>query len=264
MIRHPLMKRSRTGIALIVATLAFGLGDVHAQLFDNHRALAGSRYPVGDPLVAITNLHGEPVQGPKDIAVADLDGDGKPDFAVANKDGTVTLYFGVGDGTFTDETHLRTRLDLPLDLRLFWLTSIYTNTYCEWQATNFSLACSTNYIIPPDPRPVTNVRCVTNLADNTLECATNIVLPPPSPWITNVFCLTNYEYGCGSLITNVYTNRWSLEGPFGLRGLAIADFTGDGRKDIAVASPGESLIYLFVNQGGRDFGARSEEHTSEL
>src|SRR5438552_3163714 len=154
------MKRFRNGIALIAAILGLGLGDVGAQLFDNLRALAGSRYPVGDPLVAITNLHGEPIQGPKDIAVADLDGDGKPDFAVANKDGTVTLYFGVGDGTFTDETHLRTRLDLPLDLRLFWFTNIYTNTYCDWQAINYSLACYTNYIIPPGPQPVTNVACV--------------------------------------------------------------------------------------------------------
>ncbi len=249
------MKRLRNGLVLIVATLGFGLGYGHAQLFDNLRALAGSRYPVGDPQLTVTNLHGEPVVGPKDIAVADLDGDGKPDFAVANKDGTVTVYFGVGDGTFSDERHLRTRQELPLDLQRFWFINIYTNIYCDWQATNFSLACYTNYIIPPGPPPVTNVMCVTNLADNSFTCATNIVLPPPSPWITNVFCLTNYEYGCGNAITNVYTNRWSLEGPFGLRGLAIADFTGDGRKDIAVASPGESLIYLFINQGGRDFGA---------
>src|SRR5882672_1361629 len=118
------MKRFLHGMALMVATLGPGVSASHAQLFDNLRALAGNRYPVGDPSVTITNLDGELVVGPKDIAVADLDGDGKPDFAVANKDGTVTLYFGVGDGTFTDERHLRTRLDLPLDYRPFWFTNV--------------------------------------------------------------------------------------------------------------------------------------------
>jgi hypothetical protein len=73
------------------------------QLFDNLRALS-SRIRVGDPHVVATNS----IDGPKGIAVADLNGDGKLDLAVANTDGTVTLYFGVGDGSFGPATHLQT------------------------------------------------------------------------------------------------------------------------------------------------------------
>jgi hypothetical protein len=37
--------------------------------------------------------------------------------------------------------------------------------------------------------------------------------------------------------------------------LAVADFTGDGLRDIAVAAPGEQVIYLFINGAGRQFAA---------
>ena len=88
-------------LGLIVCALMGG--PVSAQLFENLQALS-SRLKVGDPTVAATNS----IDGPKGIAVADLNGDGKPDLAVANTDGTVTLYFGVGDGSFGPATHLQT------------------------------------------------------------------------------------------------------------------------------------------------------------
>ncbi|PYJ02743.1 MAG: hypothetical protein DME25_15400 [Verrucomicrobia bacterium] len=76
-------------------------------LFDNLRALS-SRLPVGDPSLTPTNSNGQILDGPKDIAVADLDGDGLADFAVANKDGSVTVYFGLGGAQFSPPTHLHT------------------------------------------------------------------------------------------------------------------------------------------------------------
>src|ERR1043165_1790681 len=60
---------------------------------------------------------------------------------------------------------------------------------------------------------------------------------------------------CCPGFTNVDTNTFRIsDGPTGLRGLALADFTGDGKCDIAVAAPGEAVIYLLVNHGGRQFG----------
>src|SRR5437016_530769 len=95
-----LMKRKL--LALLSAALVFSTTSASAQLFDNLRSLAGLRYPVGDPALASTNSNGAEVEGPKDIAVADLDGDGKPDFAASNKDGSVTVRYGLGDGTFSE------------------------------------------------------------------------------------------------------------------------------------------------------------------
>ncbi|HXG49612.1 MAG TPA: VCBS repeat-containing protein, partial [Methylomirabilota bacterium] len=225
------MKRNTALLALVVTGLSLVPQPAAAQLFENLlanlRALSGARYAVNNPHNALTNLAGELVQGPKDIAVADLDGDAKPDFAASGKDGTVMLYFGVGDGSFSNVTYLRTWTDVPADLGGMSFTNYATNVFCDYQPTNFILVCYTNS--PPPSLPN---------------------LPPPP---TNVVCFTNFQYGCVGFVTNILTNVVVVEGPSGLRGLALADFTGDGRRDIAVASPGEGVIYLLANAGGRSF-----------
>ncbi len=220
------MKTFAQGIFSIVAAYCLTSVVGQAQLFDNLRVLGGSRYAVGDPSVTTTNRFGEVLEGPKEIAVADLDGDGVPDLAVSNKDGSVTLRYGDGEGNFGPAEHLRTWVIAPLDLHAFYFTNVYTNVYCDYRPTNFTTTCYTVFTPP---------------------------VPPAGTISSNVVCFTNYEYGCVGLITNLYTNLVTIEGPIGLRGLALADFTGDGMRDIAVASPGESLIYLFINEGNHVF-----------
>ena len=74
-------------------------------------------------------------------------------------------------------------------------------------------------------RVITNLVCVTNLSDKSVVCSNvYVVLPPAGPVVTNVFFQTNFQYGCVGYVTNWHTNVWSAEGPFGLRGLAVADF----------------------------------------
>lgn len=204
-------------LPLLIGTAVFlSLGSAPAQLFDNLRSLAGPRYAVGDPALSSTNGSGSEIEGPKDIAVDDLDGDGKPDFAASNKDGSVTLRYGVGDGTFSEPQHLHTFVTAPSDANTLYFTNYYTNVICQYVWTN--------------------------------GLATNFAVSPPTVW-------TNMQWVCAGTVTNTETNVWTIEGPQGLRGLALADFTGDGKIDIAVASPGEGVIYLFVNQGARHFAS---------
>lgn len=211
------MKPKNFSSAVLALALLCTARPAAAQLFDNLRALGGTRYAVGDPSLMLTNASGERVQGPKDIAVADFDGDAFADFAVANKDGTVTLRFAEGDGTFGPALHLSTFSNAPTDLRTLYFTNYYTNVFCNYVLTNYA---------------------VTNFP------------PPPAPPVI----FTNSAWAChGTYTTNFQTNVWSIEGPTGLRGLAVADFTGDGLKDIAVASPGESVIHFFKNLGNRAF-----------
>ena len=77
-----------------------------AQLFTNLQAF-GNRVAAGDPAVRATNS----LDGPKGIASADFTGDGKDDIAVANTDGTVTLFYGLGEGKFAPPIHLQTGVD---------------------------------------------------------------------------------------------------------------------------------------------------------
>ncbi|MEY2409993.1 MAG: hypothetical protein QOF48_2663 [Verrucomicrobiota bacterium] len=109
---HPLpssrlaANRRRLAILSAVALLMSGWAlpaRLSAQLFSNIRAL-GSRLPVGDPLVRATNS----LDGPKGIATADFNADGRPDMAIANTDGSVTVYIGAALGRFNAPVHLHT------------------------------------------------------------------------------------------------------------------------------------------------------------
>src|SRR6478672_6931960 len=91
---------------ILVTALVLWTGQTaEAQLLEHLEAITlGTRLPVGDPAISPTNG----LDGPKDIVVADFDGDGKPDLAVSNKDGSVTIYYGKGDSKFDGPVHLHT------------------------------------------------------------------------------------------------------------------------------------------------------------
>src|SRR5687767_6589488 len=98
------MKTIISSLRSVLLSLAFVVPSLHGQLLDNLQRLAPpeSRLSVGDPYLTPTNG----TDGPKSIVAADLDGDGKADLAVANKDGSITLYYGRGDATFDAPAHL--------------------------------------------------------------------------------------------------------------------------------------------------------------
>lgn len=188
-----------------------------SPLFENLKVLSGVRYSVGDPSVVVTNRFGNRVRGPKEIAVADLDDDGKADLVVSDKDGSVTLRYGLGDGNFGEPKVLWTFVSAPLDFGQREISWKYTNIFCtSW----------------------------TNSATNITEFTNALGTP---------FTVTNYVTGCAQSVEQIFTNITMLEGPEGLRGVALAKFTGSGRRDIAVAAPGEGVIHLFLNQGNRTF-----------
>lgn len=97
----PRRRRGLLWLAALALWLAGGAGN--AQLFTNLSEFV-TQYPVGDPKASAVNS----LEGPKGIATADFDGDGNPDLAVGNSDGTVTVWFGLGNGRFEQVRHLRT------------------------------------------------------------------------------------------------------------------------------------------------------------
>src|SRR5947208_15778412 len=66
------------------------------QLFDNLKAFS-NRLPVGDP--GVVDMHQN--YGPKGIAAADLDGDGRPDLVAGDIDGSVMVHYGEQAGKFS-------------------------------------------------------------------------------------------------------------------------------------------------------------------
>jgi hypothetical protein len=107
-----ILPKPKTGLSISLGVLhTFGLltwtflsvVPAHAQLLANLSAF-GSRLDAGDPGIVATNS----LDGPKGIGVADFDADGKPDLAVSNTDGTVTVFYGLGAGAFKSPVHLQT------------------------------------------------------------------------------------------------------------------------------------------------------------
>jgi hypothetical protein len=114
------MNRLRSWIAIAASVLALlCLRPAGGQVLDHIEAFGG-RLQVGDPAVLSTWEGG--TEGPKGIAVGDLDGANGPDFAVSNLDGTVTVFLNRGDGTFSGPTHLATGMSTLREVILADLT----------------------------------------------------------------------------------------------------------------------------------------------
>ncbi len=93
-------------LTLALAGLLTGLTSLPAQVVSNLQSLS-DRVPVGDPLTVAS----DGAEGPKGIATADFNGDGKPDLAAGNLDGTITVLTGQGSGKFSAPIHLHTGAD---------------------------------------------------------------------------------------------------------------------------------------------------------
>src|SRR4051812_48891918 len=92
-----------TGMALAITGLLafFSAPSADAQIFSNLQSLV-YQLRTGDPALSTE------ADGPKSIGAADFDGDGKQDLAVSNTDGSVNVFFGIGNGRFTQPLHLHT------------------------------------------------------------------------------------------------------------------------------------------------------------
>jgi hypothetical protein len=90
-----------TVLAATGAILAISMLPARANLFENLQAFP-QRIPVGNPAV----IAADGKEGPKCIATADFDGDGTPDLAVGNLDGTVTVLLAQEGGSFPHSRHL--------------------------------------------------------------------------------------------------------------------------------------------------------------
>src|SRR5215207_6407231 len=91
--------------AYVLLLSVIGLPAPAASHVLNNLAAFGDRLDAGDPTASGSTYS---LEGPKDICTGDFDGDSRPDLALANLDGTVTVYFGETGGGFSAPLHLQT------------------------------------------------------------------------------------------------------------------------------------------------------------
>jgi tetratricopeptide (TPR) repeat protein len=210
---------------------------------------------------------------PRSVVIADFNGDGKLDFAVADSgDNTIATFQGNGDGTFTPFSKSPFTLPAGMQEPVAMVTGNFrnistggadiavvneiSNNVAILEATGDSTFDGTFTIATGSPFVVGNVPiaiaagdlnsdgvpdlAVVNSADSTISVFINngdatFAVAPSSPLTTSV--------GAGPA------------------GVAIADFTNDGIGDIAVTNSGVSTLGIYVGLGLGSFGPRIELST---
>jgi hypothetical protein len=183
-----------------VDIVALNYGDKTISLFQN----------VGTAGSLTTNSFAPPVVlaapgGPYEAVVADLDGDGKPDLAVANSDsGTVSLYQNITTPGTLNTNSFAAGIDLPCG-----------NTTSTIMAADLD-------------------------GDGKLDLVAGSVQSE------NISVFRNVSTG-GLLTTNSFAPRVDFATGYWTHTVAIADFNGDGKPDIAVVGELPSVMSIFQN-----------------
>ncbi len=166
-------------------------------------------------------------QGPLAIATGDLNGDGKPDIAVANASTSdVSIYLNNGDGTFT----VGPSVGLPSDCLVGYIA---IGSFVAKGAADLLAVCTLSDV---------TMIVVPNVGKGRFGTPVRVTLPPPAD------------------------EAWAGNYVFAQLDPAVADFNGDGLTDIVLAAVDQNRLshnsgvpildwYFVPSKGGGAFGA---------
>jgi len=198
---------------------------------------------------------------PRAVVIADFNGDGQLDFAVANSgDNTISTFFGNGDGTFTpfpkSPFALPTSMQEPVamvhgnfrnvsaggsDLAV---VNQLTNNLAILEATGDSSFDGTFTIATGSPFGIGTAPIAIAVGDLNSDGVPDLAVVNSGDSTIGVF-LNNgdatFAVAAGSPLTTTSGANPS--------GVAIADFTNDGIGDIAVTNQGVSTLGIYVGLG---------------
>jgi predicted NUDIX family NTP pyrophosphohydrolase len=194
---------------------------------------------------------------PYSVAIADLNGDGRPDLAVTNLGSfTVSVLLGNGDGTFGAKTDFGTGsgprsvaiADLNADGRPdLAVANAYSNTVSVLLGTgDGTFGTMTDFGTGSFPNSVA-------IADLNADGRPDLALSNADP--------DSYSSTVSVLLGNgdgTFGDKAHFGAGRGPESVAIADLNADGRPDLAVANGGSSTVSVLLGNGDGTFGARTD------
>lgn len=223
----------------------------------------GDTTPVGATTLAAGQNLAAP-NGPHRTAIADLDGDGWPDLAVASVYAhTISLFRNLGSGTALAPASFAPRVDFPslggstdnpygliaaevdgdgkLDLvfadRVTNRVGVYRNVDNAGTLDTNSFAAPVYFNTGADPRYVRVADLDGDGRPDIVTCNT----------VDGTVSILRNVGSAGTLDAGSFAPHVDLAAGAGAYDVAIQDLDGDGRPDLAVANPNGSTVSLFRN-----------------
>lgn len=195
------------------------------------------------------------------LAVADLDGDGHLDLAVANvagyvAQGDVTVHYGRGDGTFSEAFHYLAGLSpndvVAADLNGDGFVALATSNYWGGSITVF-LSLEGAGFQPGVEFPAGAHATGIVSADFNLDGFADVAVPNEGLGLGLTALLND---GSGGFPTPI---SYSTSGS--AHDLSAADFNEDGYPDLALGALSSDVVGLYSNDGTGGFGSAIEVGT---
>jgi hypothetical protein len=190
------------------------------------------------------------------IAVGDFNGDGKPDLAVAEFEGRITILLGTGTGSFDRAGSAHVAIDSPnplavgdfngdgkLDLAVGVSTLmplLREVTILLGAGTGF-FSSSNSFAVGVSPEAIA-------LAAGDFNGDGKLDLVVTNGNSSNVSVLLGTGTGSFGAATNFAVGTTP-------RSVAVADFNGDGKLDLAVANAGNNNVSILLGDGTGSFKA---------
>ena len=197
---------------------------------------------------------------PASVSIGDLDGDGKPDLAVANmSSNTVSVFLNVSTsgsitaGSFAAKVDFATgtnprvvaigdldgdgKPDLAVANYGSAMVSVFRNTSTTGSITTGSFAAKVDFTTGTSP-------CSVSIGDLDGDGKPDLAVANSSSTTVSVFRNTS---ATGSITTGSFAAKVDFTTGTGPQSVAIGDMDGDGKPDLAVANAGSSTVSVLRN-----------------